>query len=546
MVLLYVTTGAAILAAIFAVLSYLRLRERTPSQGGAITKEEIVEAVRREGDRIRSDAGEQARSARQEAADGLRGFQTTTLQAFGELGKQFGEQIRTFGDKLDSGLKAMQESDGELARVLERQFTEQSSVSSGAASALRTEVTHSFQGLAASVKEAVAELATQQRERLESMRAAVSSLTESHDKAQNALRAAVEGRLDAIRMESASKLEEMRKAVDEKLQSTLERRLGESFKIVNDQLERVYQGLGEMQSLAAGVGDLKKVLSNVKVRGTWGEIQLGNLLEQFLAPDQYIRDAQIKQDSRERVEFAIRLPGRGEGKEVLLPIDAKFPQEDFERLIVASEKGDPVGVEAASSALEARLKSCAKSINEKYIDPPRTTDLAILFLPTESLYAEVLRRPGLFESLQGDYHVTVAGPTTLNAVLNALQMGFRSLAIEKHSSEVWQVLGAIRSEFNKYGETVDRLRRQLNTAVATIDNLGTRARTMNRKLADVERVPDDRAQKILGLDGLSTTPKPVAGHTDMSTPAPPHRETESDSDVETDDATEDPWWKQGV
>jgi DNA recombination protein RmuC len=325
-------------------------------------------------------------------------------------------------------------------------------------------------------------------------------MTEGHLKGQETLRGIVENRLDAIRVESASKLDEMRRTVDEKLQSTLERRLGESFRIVNEQLERVHQGLGEMQSLAAGVGDLKRVLSNVKIRGTWGEIQLGSLLEQFLAPDQYERDVNVKEHGTERVEFAIRLPGRNGEHDVLLPIDAKFPQEDFERLVLATENADAVAFEAAAAALELRIKGCAKEISEKYINPPRTIDMAILFLPTENLYAEVLRRPGLFEYVQREYHVTLAGPTTLAAILNALQMGFRSLAIEKRSSEVWQVLGAIRSEFGKYGDVVQRLRSQLNTAVNTIDVLGRRTRVMNRRLRDVEVLPDGAAQSLLGIN----------------------------------------------
>lgn len=548
--LLYGIFAFSVLSAIFACLSFLLGHHQT-SYGNLSTKDDLAQMLRAEGDRIRADAADQARGVRQEIVDNLRGFQSTTLHAFGELGKQFGERVGNFGTKLDTGLRAMDEGHKAITNVLDRKFAEQANVSSDAARTSRAEIAQSFQGLAASVRDAVGQLGSQQKERLQAVTGAVAVLTESHDKAQNALRSAVEGRLDAIRTENAAKLEEMRRAVDEKLQSTLERRLGESFKIVSNQLERVYLGLGEMQSLAAGVGDLKKVLSNVKVRGIWGEIQLGNLLEQFLAPDQYIRDVQIKQDSRERVEFAIRLPGR-DGNEVLLPIDAKFPQEDFERLVLASEKGDAQAAEAASTALEARVKGCAKTINEKYIDPPRTTDIAILFLPTESLYAEMLRRPGLFEGLQRDYHVTLAGPTTLTAIVNTLHMGFQSLAIEKRSSEVWQVLGAIRLEFNRYGEIVDRLRKQLNTAVGTIDALGTRARAMNRKLRDVEVLPDTAAQGLLGLDEVNTAAKLSTEHNNdevsahQAPPEDPHTDnvSEPDSDDEANESSEEPWWKQ--
>jgi len=308
-----------------------------------------------------------------------------------------------------------------------------------------------------------------------------------------------------LRQENSQKLEDMRKTVDEKLQSTLESRITESFRIVSQQLESVHKGLGEMQSLAAGVGDLKKVLSNVKVRGTWGEVQLGNLLEQFLTPDQYIQNAQIREGSQERVEYAIRMPGRAEEQECLIPIDAKFPQEDYARLVAAADASDPVAVENAAAALESRVKGFARSIREKYIDSPRTTEFAILFLPTESLYAELLRRPGLFDALQRDSHVILAGPTTLAAMLNAFQMGFRSLAIQKRSAEVWQVLGAVRTEFAKHGSVVDTLRTQLNRAVNTIDKLGTRTRVMTRALKEVDALPEEKATALLSLSAENVT-----------------------------------------
>lgn len=253
-----------------------------------------------------------------------------------------------------------------------------------------------------------------------------------------------------------------------------------------------------MQNLAAGVGDLKKLLSNVRVRGTWGEVQLGAILEQMLTPDQFIRNAQIKEGSQERVEFAILLPGQDEKSHVLLPIDAKFPQEDYDRLLSFSENGDAEGIAQASKELENRIRSFAKTIREKYIDPPKTTDFAILFLPTEGLYAEILRRPGVFEQIQKEFHVTLTGPTTLSALLNALQMGFRTLLLEKRSSEVWQILGAVSAEFSKYNEVVDKLSKQLDTAAKSVEKLGTRTRAMNRKLTGVEKLPDESAQLILG------------------------------------------------
>jgi DNA recombination protein RmuC len=348
------------------------------------------------------------------------------------------------------------------------------------------------------VSETISQFGEHQKERLEHVTAALSTLSEKHERAQDALRQTVEVRLDAIRSESATKLEEMRKTVDEKLQSTLETRLGESFNRVVEQLERVHKGIGEMQSLAAGVGDLKRVLSNVRVRGTFGEIQLGMLLEQFLSPEQFIKNAQVKDGSQERVEFAIRLPGREADGEVLLPVDAKFPQEDYERLVAAAELGNGDAVNQAADQLESRIKASARTIRDKYIAPPRTTDFAILFLPTEGLFAEVLRRPGIFEQIQREYHVTLTGPTTLTALLNALQMGFRSLAIEKRSSEVWQILGAVKNEFGKYNEVVDRLSKQLTTAARSVETLGIKTKAMTRKLRDVEKLPDETAQIVLG------------------------------------------------
>ena len=384
-----------------------------------------------------------------------------------------------------------------LRQTLETKLDDTVTRHAFAAKQLREETSCSFRQLGSSIAETLQHLSSQQKERLENVTAALGSLTEKQEKAQEALKRAVEGRLDVIRTENAAKLEEIRGTVDERLQTTLEARLGESLNRVVEQLERVYKGIGEMQTLATGVGDLKKVLSNVRVRGTFGEIQLAILLEQFLSPEQLIKNAQIRENTQERVEFAIRLPGRDGENEVLLPIDAKFPQEDWERLMSASDAGDADMVADASRAFENRLRCFARSIKEKYISPPRTTDFAILFLPTESLYAEVLRRPGLFEQLQREYHITLTGPTTFTALLNALQVGFRSLAIEKRSSEVWHILGAVRTEFGKYNEVVDRLAKQLNTAAKSVESLGVRTRAMNRKLRDVERLPDETTKMIL-------------------------------------------------
>jgi len=331
-------------------------------------------------------------------------------------------------------------------------------------------------------------------------------MTEANDRRFAEVRATIEQRLKDIEANNATKLEEMRRTVDEKLHATLEQRLGESFKLVSDRLEQVHRGLGEMQTLAAGVGDLKKVLTNVKTRGTWGEVQLEALLEQMLTADQYAKNIATVPKSAERVEFAIKLPGRssvhGVDVPVWLPIDAKFPREDYERLIDAQERADPVAVEEASRALEARIRAEARTISEKYVAPPHTTDFALLFLPTEGLYAEVLRRPGLTDLLQRDYRVTVAGPTTLTALLNSLQMGFRTLAIEQRSSEVWQVLGAVKTEFGQFGDVLARTKAQLETVTRSIEKAEVRTRAMNRKLRDVEALPGEEAKELLG-DALS-------------------------------------------
>lgn len=327
----------------------------------------------------------------------------------------------------------------------------------------------------------------------------LTSVGEASEKRLEGLRTTVDERLAKLQDDNARRLDQMRQTVDEKLQGTLEKRLGESFKLVSDQLESVARGLGEMRSLASGVGDLKKVLTNVKVRGTWGEVQLGNLLEQMLSPEQYVVNAAPRRDGGERVEFAVKLPGPDDapGEEVLLPIDAKFPMEDYQRLVEASERGDPEAVEAASKALEVRIRGCAEDIHEKYLNPPRTTEFGILYLPTEGLFAEVVRRTGLVERLQREHKVTVAGPTTLAAMLNSLQMGFRTLAIQKRSAEVWQVLGAVKSELGKLGGYVGKVEKKLQEASNALQEIGKRGRAIERRLRDVQALPSTDPQGVL-------------------------------------------------
>ncbi|WP_408594880.1 DNA recombination protein RmuC [Limnohabitans sp.] len=305
--------------------------------------------------------------------------------------------------------------------------------------------------------------------------------------------------LQQLQRSNAEKLDEMRRTVDEKLQTTLEKRLSESFKQVAERLEQVHNGLGQMQKLADGVGSLQRVLTNVKTRGMFGEVQLEALLEQVLTVEQYAKQVETKPRSNQRVDFAIRFPGRGglDGDPVWLPIDAKFPRDDYERLLDAHDRADAVAAELAAKALEVRIRTEAKSIAESYLAPPHTTDFAILFLPVEGLYAEVLRRPGLMDSLQRDYRVTLAGPTTLLAMLNSLHMGFRTLALEQQASEVWKVLGAVKTEFERYGDWVEKVREQVQKAADTLDRADTRSRQMRRALKNVEALPEGEAQALL-------------------------------------------------
>ncbi|MES2741927.1 MAG: DNA recombination protein RmuC [Pseudomonadota bacterium] len=335
----------------------------------------------------------------------------------------------------------------------------------------------------------------------ESMRLTLANLTESNAQRMLEVRTTLESKIRDLQTDNGVRLEEMRKTVDEKLHATLELRLSESFRQVSERLERVHQGLGEMQQLAIGVGDLKRVLTNVKTRGTWGEVQLEMLLEQVLTPEQYAKNVETVAGSNARVEFALKLPGTVDGgPPVWMPIDAKFPKEQYERLIEAAERADAEGVALAGRELERAVRGEAKTIADKYLAPPQTTDFAILFLPTEGLYAEVMRRPGLADELQRVHRVSIAGPSTLSALLNSLQMGFRTLALEKRSSEVWQVLGAVKTEFGKFGEVLSATKIALERAAKHIETAEMRSRQMTRKLKSVEALPSESAQLLLGPD----------------------------------------------
>ncbi|HET9766526.1 MAG TPA: DNA recombination protein RmuC [Thermoanaerobaculia bacterium] len=418
---------------------------------------------------------------------------------------------------------ALRLEQGRLEQALRGDLRAGREESSQAARALREELAQALERSGDTQLRAMGEMATLQRGLLQDNTRQVEALTLATQTALEGVRVAldaqlraagetVQGRLDLIREtvdnrlaqlqeRNEAKLEEMRKTVDEQLHGTLEKRLGESFRIVSGNLEAVHRGLGEMQALAAGVGDLRRVLTNVKVRGTWAEVQLGAILEQVLTPDQYAKNVRVKEDSEERVEFAVRLPGRGgaHAKPVWLPIDSKFPTEAYLRLMASADAADAEAVQASVVELVRTVRICARGIAERYVSPPSTTDFAVLFLPTEGLYAEVLRQPGLVEQLQDTYRVVVAGPTTLAALLSSLRMGFRTLAIEQRASEVWNVLGAVKTEFGKFGEVLDKVKRQLSTASRTLTETGARTRAMERKLREVEELPAQAANRVLQL-----------------------------------------------
>jgi len=392
---------------------------------------------------LRQDIAENGRSARQEMTQNLASFQQTIVQ-------MAAESTRTQNTQLDA-------------------FAQQ--------------------------------LATLQKTLSDTLALQIGNLNESNARRMAEVRQTLESQLAQLQSTNSAKLEEMRATVDEKLQATLQARLGESFKQVADRLDQVHKGLGEMQTLAQGVGDLKHLLSNVKTRGMFGEAQLANLLEQILVADQYAAQVATRPGSKNLVDFAIRLPGTShDGAPLWLPIDAKFPNEDYERLLDAQGRADAAGSEVAAKALEARIRLEAKSMADKYIEPPNTTDFAILFLPTEGLYAEVLRRPGLMEALQREHRITLAGPTTLMAMLSSLQMGFRTLALEKRSSEVWQVLGAVKTEFSKFGDVLARVKAQTQTVLNTLDSAETRSRAMGRALKSVEALSGPQAELMITVD----------------------------------------------
>jgi DNA recombination protein RmuC len=385
-----------------------------------------------------------------------------------------------------------------LERSIREEFSNNRKELFNSAAQSREELSKSFQMFSQNILSSMSELSNQQKNLLDSFSKQLTDLTLLNEQKLERVKATVEERLTFLQEDNNRKLEQMRLTVDEKLHATLEQRLGESFKLVSERLELVHKGLGEMQTLASGVGDLKRVLTNVKTRGALGEIQLENILEQILTVEQYDKNVVTKKGSNDRVEFAVKLPSRDDrGEQIYLPIDSKFPLEDYQRLQEAEEMGNQALIGEAIKNLEARIKLEAKRIRDKYIDPPNTTDFALMFLPIEGLYAEVLKRPGLWEVLQREYRVVVTGPTTLTALLNSLQMGFRTLAIQKRTSEVWQILGAVKTEFGKFGDILEKTHKKLQEASNTIESASVRTRAIERKLKSVEELPPAEAARIL-------------------------------------------------
>jgi DNA recombination protein RmuC len=408
---------------------------------------------------------------------------------------------------LESKLDSLQSSQERTDRSVRDEISKFRAEMQTQAQQERAELAASLKSFGDSVQARMAEIASLQRSQLEGFSAQLTLLTTTNEQKMEAVRQVVDARLKQIQEDNTRQLDRMRETVDEKLQSTLEKRLGESFKQVSERLEQVHQGLGDMRNLAAGVGDLKKVLTNVKARGTWGEVQLGALLEEILAPEQYAKNVKIHEHSNDFVEFAIKLPGQGDANAdpLWIPVDAKFPVEDYQRLLDAQEKSDTVAADEAAKFLETRIKSEAKDISQKYLAPPKTTDFGIMFLPSEGLYAEVIRRTALVQLLQREYHIVISGPSTFAAFLNSLQMGFRSLAIQKRSSEVWKVLGEVKTAFGKFGDLLDTVHKKLVNATDSMDDVRKRSRAIQRKLRNVQELPGASAEVLLEDKTISDT-----------------------------------------
>jgi len=466
-------------------------------------------------DVVRADASVAGKALREEVNSTVKTFGDTLSAGVSESNRVQQAQLDGFSERLDKLTRSNAEKLDAMKLTIEQRLTTVQEDNGRRVDQMRTEITTnakqvrdevnaSLKGFNDSVINGMTRLGDGHKLEMESFAKQMATMALSSETRMDTLKRVVEQRLEGIQQDNAKQLEQMRNTVDEKLQGTLDKRLGESFKQVSERLEQVHKGLGEMQTLAAGVGDLKKVLTNVKTRGTWGEVLLGNLLDQILTAEQYAANVSTK-NAEDRVEYAIKLPGRGDDRAdvVWLPIDAKFPKEDYERLIEAQENADPVAAEAAARNLERSVKGFAQLICDKYLNPPKTTDFGIMFLPTEGLYAEVVRRTGLTEHMQSRCRVIVAGPTTLAALLNSLQMGFKTLAIQQRSSEVWGVLGEVKTEFLKYAGVMDHVKKKLEAATKSVDEVGRRTRAIDRKLRNVQDLPavTEAPTPLLLVDG---------------------------------------------
>jgi len=451
---------------------------------------------------VRQESLSAAQNTRHVVSVSLKEFSETIVKSLNDIGTNQTNQLSSVVHQLTKLTETTERTLDDQKTVIDERLKQMQTDNRGSAKELREEVNSSLKGFNDSVLKGLYNMADSQQKQMELFSANLTNLTESIQKRLDDLRTSVEIKLKSIQEDNTKQLDQIRVTVDEKLHGTLEKRLGESFKQVSERLEQVYKGFGEMQALATSVGDLKRVLTNVKTRGTWGEVQLGSMLEQVLISDQYEENVATKMGG-ERVEFAIKLPGRTDDTNeiVWLPIDAKCPVEDYQRLLDAQEKSDADAAEAASKQLENTIRVCAKNICEKYLNPPKTTDFGILFLPIEGLFAEVIRRSGLTESLQRESRVVIAGPTTLWSILNSLQMGFRSLAIQKRSSEVWNLLAAVKTEWTKYSEILDKVQKKLHEASDSIEKTQTRVRAIGRKLKEVQGIPSTESHAILMLDG---------------------------------------------
>jgi DNA recombination protein RmuC len=484
---LVIVALVAILVAALCVAMLYRMRsgssaispvldQRLAAIEWSVTRSDTL--VRDELARGRDESRETARSLREEITTLFGSLATSVRGSLADLATGQNTRLEDFAGRLN----------------------EAKTTAAADAKALREEVTKNLQTLGGTLTQTLDQLSQAQKERLDRVSSVITELTQRSGEQQEALRGTVEQRLDAIRAENTEKLEGIRQTVDEKLQSTLNERLGASFQVVSEWLEKVHRSMGEMQNLANGVGDLKRLLTNVKSRGTWGEVALGNILEEMMAPDQFGRNVEIVPGSNQRVEYAIRLPGDG-NTPVWLPLDSKFPSEDYERLEDARQRGDIEAVEIAARSIETAIRLAARDIANKYIHSPHSTDFAVLFLPTEGLFAEVIRRPGLTDALQRDHHIMVAGPTNLVSLLVAFRMGFRSLAIQQRSGEVWTVLSAVKTEFGKFGGMLDKVSRKLREAQTVVDEeAGVRRRAIDRKLRGLEILPETEAATVLALD----------------------------------------------